>query len=179
MGKNLSTEEGLKSSRYSEKKIEPPSAVIIRKEPNEFSPHRRRVLLMCHDESLTEQAHKADCDINNIVARYSLDELASFIQNDPGAYLDISDAVDYKTALDIVNNAKVQFDALPSRVRAEFNNNPAEFLEFAQNDKNLDRMVELGLAEKRPEIDPPASRKDIENLGEKIAPKKAPKDGNG
>ena len=64
-----------------------------------------------------------------------------------------------------VAEAFEMFQSIPARIRALFDNSPQKFLEFAQNPKNADKMVELGLAQKRP-VDPPidqAGREASEN----------------
>lgn len=146
-----------------EKKIETANAVEIKAQPNKLSPHRRRVLLHC-GKGLTEQAHKDDCDINQIVAKYSRNELKELLVDRPAFYADLSSAPDFLESMNIVVRAQEQFDALPSSVRKEFDNDPAKFLAFAEDSKNAEKMVSLGLAQKRPINDPPASRSDIEKL---------------
>lgn len=170
---NGSTTIEIGDKMQKEKKIEVPNGTVVTPAPNALVPQRRRVQLHTGTECLVEQAHKADCDINNIIARFSGDELRAFIQQDPGAYQDLSNAVDLKTAMDTVIESERLFDALPSAVRKKFNNNPIEFLEFAQDKKNGKAMVDMGLAIERPKIDPPASRSDIEKLGKALSPNKA------
>lgn len=158
-------------SPKSENKIEKPNGPVFEPAPNALSPRRIRVKMCFSEPSLTEQAHKDDCDINKIVKKYSADELREIMADRPALFGDFTAAPDYKQALDIVQHANEQFAALPSNVRKEFDNNPLNFLAFAENAQNAERMVELGLAIKRPIIDPPASRADIEKLGEKLSPK--------
>lgn len=158
-------------SAKNEKKIEQPNGKVLESAPNALSPRRVRVKMYFSEPTLTEQSHKDECDINQVVAKYSGDELRELMDKRPALYGDFTSAPGYKEALDIVQHAKEQFDALPSKVRAEFNNNPADFLKFAEKPENKNRLLELGLAEKRAKIDPPASRADIEKLGEKLSPK--------
>ena len=66
-----------------------------------------------------------------------------------GDFLGVSD---YQTALNQVLEDEEAFDALPAKVRARFDNQPVEFLEFCSDEKNHDEMVELGL------IDPSSSQ---------------------
>lgn len=156
-----------------EKKNPTPSGVIITSEPNELSPQRRRVRFFCGEEQITEQSHKDDCDINLIIERFDGDELAALQKKQPALYGDFSNAPDYQESLDIVRNANDQFAGLPSKVRKEFDNDPYKFLAFASDAANAERMVDLGLAVKRPIIDPPASKGDIENLSKVLSPSKS------
>lgn len=99
--------------------------------------------------SRTKQAFKDECDINTILKRYQTQGiLPDMIKKNP-MYGDFSQGTDYQEALNLINVANQQFNALPSRVRAQFENNPQKFLEFATNPQNIDQMVELGLATKK------------------------------
>ena len=151
-----------------EKKIEAPCGAKIESKPNRLSPHRRRVSFFCGADVLVEQSHKDSCDINLIIARYGREQLAALAQSDRGFYADLSSAIDYKSALDVVREAGEAFNALPSKIRKEFDNDPQQFLAFVENPKNYDKALELGLAKKRPIIDPPASRSDIQALGQAL-----------
>jgi len=152
-------------SNKTEKKIETPIGVVITPAPTRTLPKRRRVQLFTGSETPTEQSHKEDCDINNIVARYGRDELAEFVQNDSGAYLNLADAPSYQEALNLQIEANHAFERIPSAIRREqFGDSVERFLAFASNPKNMQKMVDLGLATRRPIIDPPASRGDIEKL---------------
>ena len=97
--------------------------------------------------SLTKQSFKDECDINNIVSRFDktgvLDHEA-LVKPKFGDFLGVSD---YQTALNQVIEAEEAFEALPAKVRARFDNQPADFLEFCSDEKNYDEMVELGLIE--------------------------------
>jgi len=154
-----------------EKKIEPPPGVIISFAPTKQFPKRKRVQLFTGSESPTEQAHKDDCDINQVVAKYSGDELRALMNNRPAIFADLVSAPSYQQSLDIVRNAEEQFNALPSKVRKEFDNDPRAFLAFVEQPKNAQKLIDLGLATKRAEEDPPASRKDINRLIDVLTPK--------
>ena len=49
-------------------------------------------------------------------------------------------------ALNIVADANTMFEELPSSIRAKFQNDAGQFLDFVQDKKNLEEMRELGLA---------------------------------
>lgn len=69
-------------------------------------------------------------------------------------YGDFASVPDYQSAAQIYINAQNQFNSLDAHVRKRFNNNPAEFLEFASDASNVDEMVKLGLATIRQETAP-------------------------
>lgn len=115
--------------------------------------YRNRVVVDCSgDEPVTEQAHKDEVDINNIVRRHG--GMTNVARTNallaPEFRFDDVPGNDFQEAMAIVTRAQGQFDGLPSQVRKEFNNSPAEFLDFVQNPDNVDRMVELGLAQAPP-----------------------------
>lgn len=116
-------------------------------------------------ESLTVQSEKDNSDINVIVKRFSKTGLAPQSIRTP-MYGDFVGVHDFRTAMDAVLAAKESFDALPSEVRARFNNDPQGFLEFCAKKENLDEMRRMGLAvpvvppatppTSGPEVPPPA-----------------------
>lgn len=113
---------------------------------------RNAVILDCSDDPLiTEQSHKAEVDINNIIRRHGVDMIAkTAAMQAPNMRFDDVTGNDFQEAMNIILKAEDSFMQLPSKIRKEFNNNPAEFLDFVQNPENQDRMIELGLAEAPP-----------------------------
>lgn len=97
----------------------------------------------------TEQTHKTECDINNILRRYDSTGLITHVNNTVAQYGDFSEVDDYQTSLQKVMDAENAFLALPSEARKFFENDPAKFLDFAADPKNHEVMVELGLAENK------------------------------
>lgn len=96
--------------------------------------------------SRTLQASKDECDVNKILAKYKKTGVISHLNKYEGKYDDVSDTVDYQTALNIVRESDEVFKSLPADVRSRFANNPAEFFEFVHDPKNIDEMVSMGLA---------------------------------
>ena len=98
----------------------------------------------------TKQEFAAECDVNNIVAKYqrtgSLDHFARYAPQ----YGEVP-AVDLAEAFELVKNAKQMFDDLPSSVRDYVDQDPVRFLEFVQDENNVDKMAEFGLVERAPE----------------------------
>lgn len=101
------------------------------------------------DPGLTDQSQAKDCDVNVIVERFmKTGELPNMISQNP-EYGDFSTPNDYQESLNLVIKAQEQFESLNARIRAQFNNDPAAFLEFATDPKNVDAMVDMGLASPR------------------------------
>jgi len=96
--------------------------------------------------SLTRQSEMAQCDINTIMARFERTGVLDHASKYEGRYGDFTDTPDYLDAMNIVVEAEQMFGDLPAKTRKRFGNDPAEFLQFVGDPKNLDQMVEMGLA---------------------------------
>lgn len=102
----------------------------------------------------TKQSFKAECDINNIMARYLKTGVLEHVRSTVGQYLDVTGA-DFQAAQELVAGAKSMFHMLPSDIRTRFENNPAEFLKFMENPKNAEEARELGLLPPEPKVATP------------------------
>lgn len=114
-----------------------------------FTPRLRVLLAFPEGSGRTRQSFAAECDINNIMARFSRTGVLDFTNRREAQYGDVT-GLDYQRAMDIVVEAKTLFAELPSAIRSRFSNEPAEFLEFVQDPANVDEMVKMGLAKPRP-----------------------------
>lgn len=104
-------------------------------------------------ESLTIQSSAEECDINSIMSRYAKTGVIEHENRFQGEYGDFLSVNDYHSAMNQVLAANEAFASLPSGIRANFNNSPAEFLAFTQNPDNKDSMIDMGLL-KREEAQP-------------------------
>lgn len=102
--------------------------------------------ISCSD-SLTKGEFKDDTDVNKILEKFIKTGLLEHQTQFQGRYDDFSDAADYRTCLHQVMQADAMFSSLPASVRARFENDPATFLAFAQDEQNSAEMVNLGLRE--------------------------------
>lgn len=100
----------------------------------------------------TEQCHKNECDINNVIKKYDKHKIFTHVNNTIGHYGDYTEVDEFAVALNKVAKAQELFDALPSEIRKEFNNDPGDYIEFVTNPENMDKMVEMGLAKAQPQI---------------------------
>jgi len=98
-------------------------------------------------DSRTKQSHAQDCDINNILSQYIKTGTfnANLIDKHQKMYGDFS-GHDFEEAQNLIAKAQSLFEELPAIVRNRFNNSPAQFLDFAGDEKNMTEMVEMGLA---------------------------------
>lgn len=107
----------------------------------------RQTGLECKDVSLTKQSFLEETDINVIVKRHGLGyELPQGVR--VPSYADYEGVFDFHAAMNVVAQANESFDALPAAVRARFNHDPAEFVEFCMDDENRAEAVKWGLVEK-------------------------------
>lgn len=109
-----------------------------------------RVQKFFTEGSRTKQSFKTECDMNMIMKRFKktagVDFLNRYQGYMSGQFGDFSEVVDYRTALDQIARADEVFMALPAKVRARFENDAAQFLDFVQNPSNTDELVQMGLA---------------------------------
>lgn len=103
--------------------------------------------------SRTKQAHKDECDINNILARYKRTGVLDFQQKHEPQYGDVT-ALDFQQAQFTVAAANGMFAAMPAFLRARFDNDPYKFLAFVHDERNRVEAEDLGLLKPKPA--PPA-----------------------
>lgn len=98
--------------------------------------------------SMTKQEFLPDCDINNILAEFKVTgQIRHLAANAAaGVYADLSSVPDFQTALNTVAAGEAAFATLPSKLRARFENDPAQFLAFMEDPANQDEIIKLGLA---------------------------------
>lgn len=105
------------------------------------------------EDRRTKQEFRDECDVNNIMKKYlKTGQLPELIKSNP-KYGDFSDVPSFQEAQDRVNFANAQFAALPARVRARFENDPAQFLAFASDERNAQELIDMKLATPRPPAD--------------------------
>ncbi|QCQ84992.1 internal scaffolding protein [Blackfly microvirus SF02] len=106
--------------------------------------------------SLTRQDYADECDINQIMAKYEVSGVVPTHLN-PGEprYLDVTDVPDLVQAMEILDQAQTAFMTLTAKVRREFDNDPAKFVEFAQDPANVEQMRTWGLTAPEKPADKP------------------------
>jgi phage internal scaffolding protein len=103
--------------------------------------------LHCEDASLAQQHFKEECDINTILEKFNISGMLPEQPLSP-RYGDFTGIGDYHTAMNRVIAAQDEFEALPAQIRARFNNDPAQLIEFLENSDNRPEAEQLGLVEK-------------------------------
>ena len=103
--------------------------------------------LHCEDATLTQQHFKDECDINNILRQFNITGQLPDTPLSP-RYGDFTGISDYHTALNQVIAAEHEFMRLPADLRARFENDPAQLIQFLENMDNKDEAIKLGLVNK-------------------------------
>jgi len=122
---------------------------------------RERLVKGDFGPSRTKQEFLAEADVNLIMKRFKkvagVDFLNKYQGFFGGQFGDFSQVTDYRTALHQVNQAEKVFDALPAKVRARFENDAAQFLDFMGDPKNVDEIVAMGLAKPKSQVEKPVA----------------------
>ena len=104
--------------------------------------------LACEEPSLTQQHFKDETDINNILRQFNITGLLPEAPLSP-RYGDFTGIVDYHTALNAVIAAEDDFMALPAHLRARFQNDPENLINFLNDESNKDEAIQLGLIDQK------------------------------
>lgn len=105
----------------------------------------------CEEPSLAQQHYRDECDINNILRQFNITGMLPESALSP-KYGDFTGISDYKTALDRVIAADEEFMSLPAQLRARFNNDANELIEFLENEENRVEAENLGLLEPKNDL---------------------------
>lgn len=100
--------------------------------------------LVCEDESLAIQSAAEEADINTIVRRFGLtgqlpDQVAMPRSGD------FTNVPDFHTALNLIRTTQEEFLRVPADIRARFKNDPQQFMEFLEDDRNREEARKMGL----------------------------------
>lgn len=105
---------------------------------------KQKVRVVNTEPSKAKQSFKAECDVNNILARYQKTGVLEFRNQNEPRYGEVP-VIDYREALIEVRKAETMFMELPSSVRKRFKNDPGELLAFVQDPANRTEGERLGL----------------------------------
>lgn len=126
-----------------------------------YREHPRVMKFYDPEDSVTIQSDAEAADINNILDKYRRTGILEHIQTRHAQYGDFSEIGDYQEKLNTVMAVTEVFNSLPVDVREEFDNDPANFIEYASQQENRERLSQLGL-EKAPKTD--VSSDEAENV---------------
>lgn len=96
-------------------------------------------------KSLVKPSFQDECDINQIMAKFEKTAMIDHLNQNLGSYGDFTEApTDLMDAMNKVNRAKEFFAGLRSDIRAQFDNDTMNFLQFLGR-ADHDELVEAGL----------------------------------
>ena len=114
-----------------------------------FDTYEEKQGIIFKEPTMTIQSEKDNCDINVIMNRYATCGTPLPVRQDmQPVYADVSELGDYMENFQRCKQAEEMFNALPSALRKELDNNPANLLPFIQNKNNESRCIEYGLINK-------------------------------
>lgn len=121
-------------------------ATATKKQPTLRSAYskKRRYSIDLSEGNGAKQSFKTECDINFIMAKFTKTGTIEHVNKHQASY-GFASSHDLKESMAQIQTASDMFDELPAKLRAKFNNSPGEFLDFVQDEANLDEMHELGL----------------------------------
>lgn len=110
--------------------------------------------------NIVQQRFKHDVNINTIVERSRVQGLPP--PSNAGFFGDFTN-IDFAAMQNTVCKAVEGFNALPSKIRARFQNDPAQLIEFVQDEENRIEAQKLGLIPIPEEKEPVAPVQDQSN----------------
>jgi len=124
--------------------------------------------LECKDATRAQQSFKDECNINTILKRFGITgQLPNNVRMPMQG--DFTEITDFKGAMNAIRQAQESFMEMPADVRKRFNNDPHEFVQFCNDEKNADEARKLGLV--NPKAEPkPAEPLLVRIAGEPAAP---------
>ncbi len=102
--------------------------------------------IACPEPTLAQQQFRDEADINTILERFGRTGELVVPVNVP-QFGDYSEVTDYHTAMNMIIQAQDSFDALPAKLRAQFDNDPGRFVDFVMDESNREKAIEMGLIE--------------------------------
>nr|DAV45131.1 MAG TPA: Scaffold protein [Microviridae sp.] len=101
------------------------------------------------DKSMTQQHHNIGDKLSTqkIVASAFAGQIITHTRDQTARFIDASAVQDFQQLMQTKFNADQAFAAIPDEIRLDlFNNNPADFVDFCLDPKNIDKLRELGLS---------------------------------
>lgn len=120
-------------------------------------------------EVLTQQSESAECDINNIVRRFGITGQLPQGARMP-TYGDFDQVLDYRSAVEAIQEAEASFMELPGEIRARFHHDPQAFVEFCSNEANRPQLREWGFLAPEPPVAAPVATSEPERVPPKAEP---------
>lgn len=108
---------------------------------------RERTHPVMETESMTEQSHGNSVEIHHILKKYRAQGIDLFNDNVLANWwqeVNLVDAPDFQEAQNMIARANELFMQVPSDIRADFDNDPGQFIEFMSDPENREEIEEYG-----------------------------------
>ncbi|WNK12825.1 MAG: internal scaffolding protein [Microvirus sp.] len=105
---------------------------------------RLRQTISFPEQGKAKQEFKNECDINNIMARFDKTGMLSFTNRFQPQYGDTT-GIEFQSAMETIAQGRSMFQELPSGIRNRFKNDPAQFLDFVHDERNIEELRAMGL----------------------------------
>ncbi len=103
-------------------------------------PKTKRLIQPTYTDGRTKQSFKDETDINKILERAQSTGTISHLNRHEGRYGDFAD-FDFQQAQFMLAQGREVFDDLPSEIRNEFNQSPAQFFDYVNDPANKDDLI--------------------------------------
>lgn len=125
-------------------KMKKPVAPFLRTPYNYDTEHASdESALHCVDKSLAQQHMVDETDINKLMERYVLTGEMPQMQAPP-LQGDFTNILSYQEAMNLMIEARKSFEALPAKIRARFDHDPGQFVNFMSDEANRDEIRQMG-----------------------------------
>lgn len=96
-------------------------------------------------ESKVQEQFADACQTDTIIRKYNMMGVNPFIASGGSQYLDTTEIPSFVVAQNSQVKVREYFEGLPSDIRLEFNNDPAQFAEAVLDPQNADYLREIGV----------------------------------
>lgn len=96
-------------------------------------------------ESKVQEQFADACQTDTIIRKYNMMGVNPFIASGGSHYLDTTEIPSFVVAQNSQVKVREYFEGLPSDIRLEFNNDPAQFAEAVLDPQNADYLREIGV----------------------------------
>lgn len=96
-------------------------------------------------ESKVQEQFADACQTDTIIRKYNMMGVNPFIASGGSQYLDTTEIPSFVAAQNSQVKVREYFEGLPSDIRLEFNNDPAQFAEAVLDPQNADYLREIGV----------------------------------
>lgn len=101
--------------------------------------------LKSDQESKVQEQFADACQTDTIIRKYNMMGVNPFIASGGSQYLDTTEIPSFVVAQNSQVKLREYFEGLPSDIRLEFNNDPAQFAEAVLDPQNAEYLREIGV----------------------------------